>query len=279
MMSISTIVIKQQQLTKSFFCSGSGPETILVMGSCRVVNIVNYLVQYNNENGNRFTICSIDPFNWNWNAREERVDYERAIIGCEDDYRLLEMIRNTDIFIHEYYGNAGMFNVNKDDNKNIYKFGMAPKIDVCIPNWNDVFVLFGDIVSFDIDIRKRAIQDYNVIGKLSSQLQQEIYDKGQKNLLKFYDICDKTSLPEFKKYFQDNIIKKRLFFTYNHTTKFFTLELMRLMDEKYLHLGIRPDKDHIDIFANNYTLLSEYDKAWYHFEWDENVIPLKNKLF
>jgi hypothetical protein len=280
-MSINTVVIKQEQLTKSFFSSGSGHEKILVMGSCRVVNIVNYLDQWNRENGNRFTIYSLDPFNFNWNSKEERVDYDEAIIGCEDDNYLLDMIRNVDIFIHEYYNNAGMFNVNKDDNKNIYQFGMAPKRDICIPNFNDVFILFGDIVSFDIDIRKQAIQDYNVIGKLSPQLQQQIYDKGQKNLLKFYDICDKTSLPEFKNYFQKNIIKERLFWSYNHTARKFTTGLFEMMNEKYLDLDLSKGyyPDHIDIFANNHTLLTEYDKAWYHFEWDENVIPLKNKLF
>lgn len=278
---INTIHIKQKQLTESFFSSGSGPEKILVMGSCRVVNIVNYLIQWNNENGNRFTIYSLDPFNFNWNAKEERVDYEQAILGCEEDKRLLNMIGNVDLFIHEYYQNFGMFNCNKDENKNIYQFGMAPFIDVCIPSWNDVFVLFGDIVSFDIDIRKRAIQDYNVIGKLSPQLQQEIYNLGQKNLLKFYSVCDKSSLPDMKKYFQDNIIRKRLFHTYNHTTKEFTTAMFEMMNKKFLHLNISKgyNRDHFDIFANNYTHLSEYDLAHYHFQWDENIVPLKNKLF
>jgi hypothetical protein len=276
---INTPQIKHEQLGKSYFSRGIGPEIILVMGSCRVVNFVNYLVDWNEANGNRYTICSLDPFNWNWDMLNARVDYDAAILKCEDDAQLYKMFRQTSIFIHEWYHNAGMFNVNKDDNKNIYQFGMDPHTDICIPNWNDVFVLFNDIVSFDIDIRKRAIQDYNVNNKLSPQLQQEIFQKGQKNLLKFYDICDKTSLPEFKTFFQNNMTRKRLFWTYNHSSKWFTLELMRLMDEKFLHIGIAPNPNHEDMFANNYTRLSEYDVAHYNFRWDEDIVPLKEKLF
>lgn len=278
---INTVLIKQEQLARSFLTHGSGPEVVFIMGSCRVANIVNYFVEWNRANGNRFTVHSLDPFNWNWNAANERVDYEQAILGCEDDHKLLKMLSSVDIFIHEYYGNAGMFNVNKDDNKNIYHFGMAPQTDVCIPNWNDYFVLFADIVSFDIEIRKRAIQDYNVLGKLSKELQEEIYSISLVNLTKFFSVCIKSDLPEMRNYFQNNILSKRLFWSYNHTSREFTTALFEMMNEKFLHLDLSKgyNRNHEDMFANNYTHLSEYDVAWYHFQWGEEIIPLERKLF
>lgn len=277
---INTIMIKQQQLEKGFYTVGSGPEHILVMGSCRVVNIVTYLNDWNNANGNRFTIHSIDPFNFNWNHREERTDYDQALQKMETHEGLLKMLSRVEIFIHEYYSNAGMFNCNKDENKTIYKFGMSPQMDICIPNWNDYFVLFGDIVSFDISIRKMAIQDYNVNGKLSTELQSSIYSKGIAALQKFYQVCAKSDFPEMETFFQNNMQKTRLFWNYNHTTSYFTLALFDMMNDKYLKLDLsRHDRNHMDIFANNYTHLSEYDRAWYNFQWDENIVPLKNKLF
>lgn len=156
---IGTVAIKEQQLKHGAFKTGTGKEITLILGSCRSVPYLNYLVQCNKND--RFTIYFIDPFNWNWDENNNRVDYEEVLLRLETNKELLDVIGSVKIFIHEYYSNAGMFNVFKDK-KNIYEFGMNPDIDITIPNFNDVFILFRDIVSFDISIRKKAIQDYNV---------------------------------------------------------------------------------------------------------------------
>lgn len=278
---INTINIKQQQLNNGFFTVGSGKEVVLIMGSCRVLNFVNYLNEWNEANGNPYTIHSIDPFNFNWNIHEERVDYEKELIKWEQDKRMLDMIASVDIFIHEFYANAGMFNVFRDSNKTIYDFGMKTKMDICIPNWNDYFVLAGDIVSFDLVIRKKAIQDYNVLGKLSDQTKKEILILSLKNYNKFYDVCDKSNFPEMIGYFKENYLAKRLFWSYNHTSKVFTLALWKYMNDKCLHLDLSKgfNPDHEDVFANNYTKLTELDIELYGYEWGEEIIQLKDKLF
>jgi hypothetical protein len=274
---ISTYLIKQQQLKNGYFTIGTGQELILVMGSCRVAPYVEYFYQWNIENGNRFTICSIDPFNWNWDANDNRVDYMETLCKLETDERILNLLKSVDIFIHEYYANAGMFNCNKTAEKNIYQFGMTPKQDICIPNFNDYFILASDIISFDTEMRKIAIQDYNVIGKLSEQTQKEIKDLGNKAIEKFYSICLKSDIPEMKDFFEANYKTKRLFWTYNHVSKDFTLAIFNFMNDKFLHLDLSKgfDKDHLDMFANNYTFLSEYDND---FDWNEDRIQLRSKL-
>lgn len=273
---INTVSIKSEQLTKGYFEIGSGKEKVLIMGSCRVAPYVEYLNEWNKVNGNRFTIYSLDPFNWCWNAKDERTDYDAALLRLETDKSLLTMLESVDIFIHEYYQNAGMFNVNKHENKNIYQFGMNPKQDICICNFNDYFILFKDIVSFDIDIRKRAIQDINVTGKLSEQIQKEIFDLGFRNLLKFYFVCTLSNMYEMEVYFRDNLIKKRLFHTYNHVNKNFTMAVFNLLDKKYLKLNLPENfyDDKEDMFASNFTPLTEYDLKWWQFEWNEEVKPI-----
>lgn len=279
---INTIHIKKQQLQNGYFQTGSGSEKMLIMGSCRVAPYVWYLDKWNTENGNRFTIYSIDPFNWGWNEKGERVDYEAALQQMETHSGLLEMLKSVDIFIHEFYTNAGMFNCNKLADKNIYQFGIKPKEDICIPNFNDLFILFGDIVKFDQELRSKAIQDMNVTGKLSEQTQSEIFAKSQDALNKFYAICLLSDIPEMKDFYQSNFIKKRMHHNFNHVTKHFTLAILMFMNYKYLKLNISSDfwtsiSDY-DMFESNFTKLTQYDLDYYGYEWEEPIEEIKPYL-
>lgn len=279
---ISTLAIKQQQLANGFYTTGSGSEIMLIMGSCRVAPIVWYMQQWNEANGNRYTIHSIDPFSWNWDLNENRTDYEKIISELETHEGLLAMLKSVDVFIHEHYQNAGMFNVKKDAEKNIYQFALSPKIDVCIPSWNNLFILSGDIVSFDLEIRKKSVADYNMHGKLSEQTKKEILEISQDNVRKFGNVCYMSDLPEMVTYFLQNWIDKRFWWTFNHTSKNFTLAIFKLLNDKFLHLDLSKgfDENHVDMFANNYTKLTELDMEFYNFKWPgEEVIELKSKLF
>lgn len=274
---INTVNIKEQQLKTGYFKSGSGPDVILIMGSCRVAPYCNYLEQWNEQSNNRFTICTLDPFNFNWNAKDERVDYNEALTAQESNVELLGMLKSVKYFVHEYYANAGMFNCNKEVENNIYKYGINPEVDITIPNFNDLFILVGDIVSFDIPIRKMAIQDYNVLGKLSEQTLKEIYAVRDKNLDKFYEICKKTSFQEFEAYFKASYKRERFFWNSNHVSKRFTLEIFgdicRKVGILYSNTFINSISEY-DMFANNYTHITEYDDV----NWAEPRKPIKDYL-
>lgn len=273
---INTVSIKSAQLSDGYFKIGNGAEKILIMGSCRCAPYVDYLNEWNKVNGERFTIYSIDPFNFNWNINDERCDYEEALSKWETDDRMLNMLKSVDVFVHEFYKNSGMFNVDKGDNKTIYDFGMNANIDVCLPNFNDYFILFKDICSFDIVIRKQVMQDMNVIGKLSEQTQKRIYDLSQTNLNKFYEVCLKSDIPEMKECFEAHFKERRFFLTYNHVSKYFTLSVFRFLNDKFLKINFSFDywesimKE--DMFGSNFTPLTEYDLKWYNYQWENEEI-------
>lgn len=271
---INTIQIKEQQLATGTYKAGSGKEVVLIIGSCRSVPYLTYLNDWNNANGNRFTIHFIDPFNYNWDMQEQRTDYPAELIKQESNENLLSVLKSCSIFIHEYYANAGMFNVFKDAEKNIYQFGLNPALDITIPNFNDIFILTREIVSFDMNVRKMAIQDYNVIGKLSDQTLNEIENVRNSNIARFESICSKTDFPEFAEIFKEYYKKTRLFWTFNHVSKTFNHLIFDLMNKKYLRLE-NLTMSEVDLFANNYTYLSEYDKGY---EWNEEIKPLKDCL-
>lgn len=270
---INTIETKEQQLLNGYYQIGTGSETILILGSCRAVPYITYLNDWNKSN--KFTICFIDPMNWCWDMKGERVDYEAKLKEQETNQYLLDMLSKVDIFVHEHYVNAGMFNVSKFCQKNIFNYGINPKIDIELPNFNDIFILTREIVSFDMTIRKMAIQDYNVNGELSKFTLDKIDEVRQKNLAKFYDICSKTSFPEFAEVFANQYKDVRYFWTFNHVSKLYTQTLFRMMNEKYLKLGEVNLSDK-DLYANNYSYLCEYDLGY---NWNENIKPLKDLLY
>lgn len=275
---INTVNTKAEQLTNGYFKIGSGEEWLLVIGSCRAVPYLNYFHDWNVAH-NRFTICFIDPFNYNYDLQDNRVDLEAVITALEHDERILDLLKATDIIIHEHYNNFGMFNFDKSAPKNIYQFGFSPHIDICIPNWNDKFVMFSDIVTFDIEMRKRSIADYNVLGKLSEQTEMAIREISKENVRKFGKICYQSDIPEMADYFLQNWITKRFYWNSNHVSKHFTLAIFHFINKKWFNNELSVDENHVDMYANNYTKLTDRDVAYCNFDWGEEVIELKSKLF
>lgn len=241
---IGTLDIKRQ-LGSVFTLESSGvpKEVILIVGACRSVPYLNYLDRYNRSSGLPFRIHFIDPFNYNWdgNEPESKVDMEAAINALETDARMLAVLSSTTIFIHEYYANYGMFNCAWGAAKNIYQFGMSPRLDICIPNFNDVAVL------------------------------GQPRETGLRELEKFYAICRQTSFPEMEKHFRDNWQSTRFFWTPNHVSKNFTLYLFGLMNSKFLHLPLHAGfwivAAEEDLFAEPHMEVTWADRDNFGIQW------------
>lgn len=204
---IGTIITKRHQLERGYYRVGSGPEAILIVGSCRAVPYLYYLDLWNQRHG-RFTISFIDPCNFNWDRNDNRVDYEAAINAKETDLAMLDLLTSTQIYIHEFYANYGMFNSSPSSPKNIYQFGLNPRLNICIPNFNDYFIL------------------------------GQTKEDGLAAIEKFYEVCRLSSFPEMEEHFRANWQSRRFFWSNNHVTKEFTLFIFKQMDERFLHLGV-----------------------------------------
>jgi len=249
---IYTFDTKREQLKNGYFRVGDGPEKVLVLGSCRTMAFLNYLERANALLGG-LTITYINPFDWNWNAREEEVNLEAVIDALETDPRILQVLSETTIFIHEHFGNYGMFNTSTESPKNIYQFGMNPRLDISIPNFHDLFILWNDFASFG-DVPSNWIE------------------LGQQAVAKFCNLCWLTSFPEFGPYFMEHWTKKRFFWTPNHTSAEFTLYLFRQMNEKFLNLPLDNDfwqqAAGEDMFRDPHTEVHPKDIAAYGLTWD-----------
>lgn len=241
---ISTYDIKQQ--LKTVFTVGNQPhpkEVILIIGSCRSVPYLNYLDRYNRSAGNPFRIHFIDPHNYHWDggSTERKVDVEAHINEQESNPRLLKILKATTILIHEYYVNFGMFNTAKDAPKNIFQFGINPRMEICIPNFHDVAIL---------GVTK---------------------NEGMKSIEKFCAVCKNTSFPEMADHFMENWQTRRFFWQANHVSKHFTMFIFKMMNDRFLRLDLSPEfwrqAESEDIYASDPAPVTQEDRENYQLKW------------
>lgn len=250
---IGTIDTKQQQLERGYYEIGNGEKKMLILGTCRAIPYLNYLNRWNRMwSPSNFTIRFIDAFNWNWDRNEERVDCEAAINAQENSMGMRSMLEETDVFIHEHYQNYGMFNTDPSSHKNIYQFGLNPEIDVCIPNFHDVFILENDFKDF-------------------GHVDENYHEKGEEAVVNFIRKCQLTSFPEFGDIFRDTWRNIRYFWTPNHVSAEFSTAIFGFMNAKFLKMpltdefwdGARSE----DLFKTPCTEVTERDIEGYGLRW------------
>lgn len=220
--------------------SGTGEQVVMLVGSCRLLPFVNYFNRLNRDN--RFTIVLVYVVNF---AQNHELQENKPI--------LIEMIKCCRWFIKEHCVNYGMFNTAKDCEKNIYQFGMNPELDILVPSWNDHLVLEHDWTAY------------------GSPTPPDYIEKGEVEIGKFCSICELTSFPEMAERFRNNWRKVRYFWRPNHTSREFTLYILRLMNERFLHLDLDGEfwqaaaKE--DLFREPNTHVTSRDIEGYGLQW------------
>lgn len=262
-------------ITEGCYTFGTGPLPVLILGSCRIMPYVNYFAWLNHDN--RYTIHVVDVVRFHYDSSQKMIELSGVLPKFETDAKLLAKLKSVRWFIHEHTANYAMFNTDRAEMKHIYQFGLKPEIDIAIPNFNNHFILFQDYVAMD-----KAIGDAVRAsgGKVSPELQATIRKKGLEDALRFERLADLTNLPEFSVLFQTTWRHIRYWWTVNHISKAFTLEVFRLMNDKFLHLDI-PAKVMIqiqnspDMYAMPHTPVTQYDRDNYGIDWPEPTEPLK----
>jgi len=264
---ITTNLISDFAKDNRFYSCGTGNETLLIQGSCRVLAYANYLNMWN-QLYNRFKIYIVMPYTFK--------DKE-TINNLETNAEFLDIIKNTKVYISEYIGlerpklpvttkisDLGILNVSQLMSKNIYQFGLNPEIDIILPSWDNHFVMVNDIFAFDKEIKQRYDSGENITPELST-----IIDN---HFINFYQNTIKSDLPEFMDYFNYMFTLKRLYWTMNHNTKHFTLEVFRMLNEKFLKLPFNSllnikiaSKDHLE---GNTTKLHKIDYELFSYQWE-----------
>ena len=263
---ITTNLIADFVKDNRFFSCGTGKETILIQGSCRMIAYANYLDYWNSFN-NRFTIYVIIPYSF---VNKETIN------KLETNEEFLKIIKNTNIYLTEFIGfekpqlpvatkiaDLGILNVSQQMTKNIYQFGLNPEIHAILPSWDNHFVMVNDILQFNKELKHRYTEGEDITNDLSQIIKQH-FDTFHINTLK-------TDIPEFSEYFEKNFTLKRMYWTMNHNTKNFTLPVFRMLNDKFLKLPFTEamiekikEKDHLE---GNMTKLHKIDYQLYNYQW------------
>lgn len=246
---IYTFNTKAEQLQNGFFRTGSGPLKILIVGSCRAMPYLNYLAR---ATGNDLTIFYINPSDWHWDASGKLVVMEEVVDAMEFDERILSVIRSANVFIHEHFGNYGMFNTSREADKNIYLFGMNAERDISVPNFHDHFILRNDFAAF-------------------GPVPEDWIERGNAAVDKFCDLCSLSSFPEMAEHFRSNWKTTRFFWTANHISAEFSIYIFRRMNEKFLHIPLDPGfwkaASAEDMFQEPHTHATQEDAEAYGITW------------
>lgn len=244
----------------------SSCEVVLLFASCRGIPHLNYLNRYNDDHGKPFFICFIDPYVFAMHNKK-----------AEDDENVKDIIGRATIFIHEHYENYGMFNTSSDCNENAYMLGLSPRLDISIPNFNNISILINDQIMFGGEFSERVRMCGN---PLSHELIGELRDRGESSLARWRKSCEKTSFPEFSDYFDENWKKVRMFTSSNHISNHYTVPLFSMMCKKFLGINIEAEYERMlhgyDLFSDkNGTPVTQYDRDAFGIKWNEPTVELK----
>lgn len=249
-------------------------ETILIVGSCRSVPYLSYFRRINDMGIARLRVHFIEPWDQHWDSNGKEQDFAEALLRCEEDPRIQRALREATVFIHEHYGHCGMFNTPAEDEKNIYQFGLKPRLNITIPNFHDVFCLMAEQIQFDKAKRERFQRD-----GMTNELFDEMKAFGLGEIDRFLRVCALSSFPEFADIFRAEWTKRRYFWRGNHVSRHFTMGIFHLMNMKFLELELPPafwdavaDED---LYANHPAPMTLYDVSAYGLMWREQVQELK----
>jgi hypothetical protein len=246
-----TVNTQSTHYTDGCFRAGSGERVVVIHGSCRIMPYVNYLNRLNSDN--RFTLCVINIVNFAFDRHGNSVNTDAFTQQFEGNPVLLDMMKRCRWFIHEHAENFGCFNTSKAASKNLFQLGLQPELEVCIPNFNDRFILERDYASCGMP----TPDDY--------------IERGEEAVKKFCKVCELSSFPEMSDHFRDNWRATRFFWSPNHISSSFSMYLLKQMDERFLKLGLSDGfllaASREDLFKEPHTEVTRRDVEGYGLSW------------
>ncbi len=251
---LDTANTKAQHYTDGCFHTGTGEDVVMIIGSCRIFGYANYFDRWNRSwSPNPFTICVVNIVNFAMGPEGQSVNSDEFTVQFETNPVLLEMIKRCRILIHEHAENFGCFNTHRSCDKNIFKLGIDPEIEISVPNFHDVFL-------FENDYRNCGMQP-----------PENYIEKGEDAVVNFTRKCQLTSFPEFGDIFRDTWRSIRYFWTPNHISSQFSTTIFGLMNEKFLKMpltdefwdGARSE----DLFKEPHTEPTQRDIEGYGLRW------------
>ena len=199
---ITTNILRASYEERKFsFGQPAAKQTVCLIGSCRIVPLLNYLRVYNAMHGNPFELLCFNPVEmWDGPGNEVSAGANKVLQG----YRFGKV----DYLVCEHLERCGVLNTVRDTQENIFEsLGCAPAVEIHLPNWNNLHI-------FDVETAMHDKTGYGVLGhdERVAFLRQET----AKHKARFLSHCRESSFPQLETWVEEHWFTTRLGWSSSH---------------------------------------------------------------
>lgn len=193
--------LRQSYVNNKF--SFGNPEaslTVCLIGSCRIVPILNFLRVYNHYNGHPLEILCFDAVEcWPGPGLTISDGVNARMKGYS--------FGTVDFLVCEHLENCGVLNTKKDSTENIFdSLGMSPNTVIRLPNWNAMFM-------YDSETAE-AYPEYAALNTADRVI--NLRDRTLACKARYLSYCAETQFTGLSEWVIDNWNTTRLGWTNNH---------------------------------------------------------------
>jgi hypothetical protein len=244
-------------------CDRKSDKNILLIGSCRITSFVNYFA--NDNYFDSYNILAIMVHN------TEMINISKTLI---DNETLKQEIYKTTIFVHEFCINFDYLNTSRNTEKNIFQIKYTFDIDISLPNYQDPSIYTKDII-----LKKNANDFHKYINKeiLLEEFSKILKDTQIIEMKRYYNIINKSDLPELFDFLVENIYTSRIAHTINHPSNILFIKMYEIILKKFFNReipqSVLENNNNEFLISTGYsTKLTFYDKECLDFNINEEYL-------
>lgn len=194
------------------FGNPQAPQTVVLVGSCRIVPFLNFFRAYNDLNRHPLELLCFNPVEmWGGPGHDVAESVNRVLAG----YRFGKV----DYLISEHLQHCGVLNTVAAAEQNLFKdMGCEPVVHIRLPNWNAMHNYDAETAMFDADYAALPHDERVAV----------LRDRTAVNKARFLRHCRNSSFPELEPWIEDLWQTTRLGWTNNHPTLVLVRKLLGL---------------------------------------------------
>ena len=203
MTPITTNDLRASYDRREFSFGNPAGKKVVLIGSCRIVPLLNCLRVYNAMHSNPFELLCFNPVEM-WVGPGHHVS--DGVNNILSGYCMGE----ADFLVCEHLERCGVLNTVRSSEENVYEsLGCKPAVEIRLPNWNDIHI-------FDLET---AMHDPGYAALGHEERVVEIRKNTAIHKARFLSHCRGSSFPELETWVDDNWLKTRMGWLSNHPSR------------------------------------------------------------
>lgn len=202
---ITTNILRASYEDRKFsFGNPQAKQTICLIGSCRIVPMLNFMRVYNSMHGDPFELLCFNPVEMWLGPGHHVADDVNNILH---DYRF----GTVDYLVCEHIERCGVLNTVRFVPDNIFtSLGCTPTVEMRLPNWNDMHVFDSETATHD----KEGYANLSHAARVAFIREQTLIHKER-----FLSHCRGSTFPELEAWVSERWLTVRMGWTSSHPSQ------------------------------------------------------------